>query len=141
MDMPDRRVRGAGIRCGRRDWMVRRETGSGSGRACERDCSGNVFGGNTFPGETEVPLDASRLAEWWCVLSQKHWNGKPDGAAGGANVFQHWSVDAILRRLEASPPKPRRLAQIKKNAAQDLCFFPIVPFFYGIICYFCRFNF
>ena len=42
---------------------------------------------------------------------QKHWSGKPDGAAGGGNVSRRWSVNVCLRRLEASPPKPRRLAQ------------------------------
>ena len=46
---------------------------------------------------------------------KKHWSGKPDGAAGGANVFQRWSVDAILRRLDTSPSVPRRLAQNKKS--------------------------
>lgn len=47
-------------------------------------------------------------------MGQKHWSGKPDGAAGGADVSKRWSVNVCLRRLEASAPKPRRLAQIKK---------------------------
>ena len=46
------------------------------------------------------------------MAGQKHCSGKPDGAAGGANVSPRWPVDAILRRLEAAAP-PRRLAQIK----------------------------
>ena len=36
-------------------------------------------------------------------------------ARGGANVPQRWFIDAFLRRLEALPPKPRRLAQIKNK--------------------------
>jgi len=81
----------------------------------ERDGSGYVFGGSACPGETEIPLDVSRLAEWRRALSQKHLSGQPDGAAGGANVSECWSLpvvvvcDAWKRR-----PLPRRLAQIKK---------------------------
>ena len=49
------------------------------------------------------------------VLGQNHCSGQPDGAAGGDNVSPRWAVSVCLQRLEASPPKPRRLAQIKKE--------------------------
>ena len=47
---------------------------------------------------------------------KKHCNGKPDGAAGEADVSLCWSIDAFLRHLEAPPLEPRRLAQIKKRS-------------------------
>ena len=66
-----------------------------------RDCNGNDFGGNAFPGETEVPLDASRLAEWWWCLSQNHCSGKPDGAAAFNGVCE----GNVIPRRRAGTPK------------------------------------
>jgi hypothetical protein len=80
-------------------------------RACVRDCSGNDFGGNAFPGETEVPLDASRLAEWWWVLNQNHWSGKPDGAA---------ALDCVCGCDVISAAAPARPNQ-KKDAKALIC--------------------
>ncbi|MBO7585572.1 MAG: hypothetical protein J6T13_00115 [Bacteroidales bacterium] len=65
-----------------------------------RDCSGNDFGENALLSETEVPLDASRLAEWWWALSQNHWNGKPDGAAALDDVCER---NVIFRRRAGTP--------------------------------------
>ena len=67
-----------------------------------RDCSGNDFGENGCPGGTEVLLDASCLAEWWWVLSQNHWSGKPDGAAALDCVHENDVISA------AAPARPNK---------------------------------
>jgi len=76
-----------------------------------RDCSGNDFGENALLSETEVPLDASRLAEWWWALSQNYWNGKPDGAV---------ALDACANETRfraAAPARPNK----KKDAKALIC--------------------
>ena len=76
-----------------------------------RDCNGNDFGGNAFSGETEVPLDASRLSEWWWVLNQNHCSGKPDGAAAFDGVCECDIIPA------AAPARPNQ----RKDAKALIC--------------------
>ena len=85
-----------------------------------RDCSGNDFGGNSFPGETEVPLDASLLSEWWWVLSQNHWSGKPDGAA---------ALDCVCGCDVNSAAAPARPNQKKDAKALIYAIRHIIPIF------------
>jgi hypothetical protein len=66
-----------------------------------------------------VPHDASRLAEWWWVLSQNHCSGKPDGVAAFDCVRN--CTDAFSTAAPARPNK-KNVNQKKPDIAAGLLY-------------------